>query len=84
MRVAVDPDRAAVEDALDPLVARGVEDHLRAVHVDAVCVKRVGDDLVDVGDGCEMDDHVAPVNSPARSVAVGDVAEDGSYISVGG
>ena len=32
--VAVDPDRAAVDDALDLLVARRLEDHLRAAHVD--------------------------------------------------
>ena len=61
-------------------MARGVEDHLGAVHVRPIGVKRVGDDLADVGDRREMDDHIALVNSPARSVAVGDVPEDGPHL----
>ena len=53
----------------------GLEDHLRAVHVDAVGANRVGDDVVDVGDGGEMDDRVAAANRAARRLAVGEVAD---------
>jgi hypothetical protein len=42
-------------------------------------VERVGDDLADIGDRRKMDDHVALVHSPARGVAVGDVAQDRSH-----
>ena len=61
-------------------MARRVEDHLSAVHVRPIGVKRVGDDLADVGDRGEMDDHIALVNSPARGVTVGDVSEDGPHL----
>ena len=74
--VAVDPDRAAVQNPLDPAVARGVENDLRAVHVGPVCLKRIGHDLTDVGHRSEVDDHIALVHSPTRSVAVGDVSQD--------
>ena len=75
-RVAVDPDGAAVDDAVDAGVAGRLEDHLRAVDVDPVGPQRVGDDVVDVRDRGEVDDRLAAARRAPRGVAVGDVADD--------
>ena len=48
--------------------------------VDPVGAKRIGDDVVDVGDGGEVDDRVAAAGGPPGGVAVGDVAEHGPHL----
>ena len=58
-RVAVDPDRAAVDDVPDLLVARGLEHDRGATGVHELGAQRVPGDLVDVRDGGQVDHAVA-------------------------
>jgi hypothetical protein len=44
------------------------------MHVDAIGPNRIGDDVVDIGDGCEVDDRIAASNGAARCLAIREVA----------
>ena len=75
--VAVDPDRAAVDDALDSGVARGLEDRRGGAGVGALGADRVGLHVADVRHGRQVDDGLAAGHGFLESAGVGGVAEDG-------
>src|SRR6266849_8694063 len=58
-RIAVDPDRTCVNDMSHVLRARGIEYQRCAARVHGFRLRRILDDVVDIGDCCEMRDHVA-------------------------
>ena len=74
-RVAVDPDRARVEEPLEPLGAGGLEQVEGAVDVDGVGLRRIIDDLVHIRHRREVEDRVAARDRLANRFGVGEVGE---------
>ena len=78
-RVAVDPDRARVDNAGDLRPTGGLEDHLRAVDVDATGADRVGEHVAYIRHRSEMDDGITPPHGAPGRLAFGEVADDGLH-----
>jgi hypothetical protein len=75
-RVAVHPDRAAVDDVPDILVACSLEHDRSATCIDEIRTQRLERDLVDIGDGREMDHSVARPHGLAKGWPIQDVTGD--------
>ena len=75
--VAVDPDRARVDDARDARAARGLQHVERAPRVDRLGLGRTQRDIVDVGRGGQVDDGVAAAHRLAQGLAIEQVAQHG-------
>ena len=82
--VAVDPDRARVDDARDARAARGLQHVERAARVEPPRPRRGSlRDVVDVGGGGEVHDRVAAAHRRLQGVAIEQVAEHGVDLAGG-
>ena len=73
--VAVDPDRARVDDPLDAGLRRRAQDGERAAGVDLLSPARIGVELVHVGHRGEVHDGVAAGHGPHARIVVVDRAQ---------
>jgi len=73
--VAVNPDRRRVHDPLDVRLAARLEHCDRAGSVDPLGNGRIGVDIVDVGNGRQVCDRVAPCQRVAQRILVADRAD---------
>ena len=75
--VAIDPDRAAVDDAPDARVARSLEHGRGGARVAALGPDRVGLDVADVGHRGEMDDGDTALHGTLERRGIRRVADHG-------
>ncbi len=78
--VAVDPDRAAIDQPPDARAPNTLQHRQRSPRVRLLGVAGAGVDLPYVGNGGQMDERVAIVGRPIDGGWIGDAAENGLYV----